>query len=383
MATLETGLRRARLKSGLKQSELAERAGISRQTLSVLESGRGQPSTSVALHLARVLGCRVEELFWLRDEAGELTAELAQGSDLRGAKAERAVVGSVAGRWVAHPLSREDPLALTTSADALLIRARRPDRTVRLRALRPPEALQANVLVAGCDPGLSVLSGHVEDRWPGQRLRWIPVGSDAALKMLGVGHAHVAGAHLFDEETGEYNLPFVRRAFGGRPMVVVTFAHLEEGFAIAKGNPRRIRKPEDIARPEIRFVNREPGAGARRLLDRLLRKARVPASAVEGYENLLHGHLQVAQAVAMGAADAGVVARSAAIAHGLDFIPLSEERFDLVFPKEWSADARAGWIVETLEGRAFRRELASLGGYDTRESGQVVTELNEKKVAAG
>ncbi|HVI24371.1 MAG: substrate-binding domain-containing protein [Myxococcales bacterium] len=378
MATLETGLRRARLKSGLKQSELAERAGISRQTLSVLESGRGQPSTSVALHLARVLGCRVEELFWLRDEAGELTAELAQGADLRGAKAERAVVGSVAGRWVAHPLSREDPLALTTSADALLIRARRPDRTVRLRALRPPEALQANVLVAGCDPGLSVLSGHVEDRWPGQRLRWIPVGSDAALKMLGVGHAHVAGAHLFDEETGEYNLPFVRRAFGGRPMVVVTFAHLEEGFAIAKGNPRRIRKPEDIARPEIRFVNREPGAGARRLLDRLLRKARVPASAVEGYENLLHGHLQVAQAVAMGAADAGVVARSAAIAHGLDFIPLSEERFDLVFPKEWSADARAGWIVETLEGRAFRRELASLGGYDTRESGQVVTELNVK-----
>jgi putative molybdopterin biosynthesis protein len=80
----------------------------------------------------------------------------------------------------------------------------------------------------------------------------------------------------------------------------------------------------------------------------------------------------------MGAADVGVVARSAAIAHGLDFIPLSEERFDLVFPKEWSADARAGWIVETLEGRPFRRELASLGGYDTRQSGQVVTELNVK-----
>src|SRR5207248_5171133 len=101
MARLETGLRRARLKSGLKQSELAKRAGVSRQTLSVLESGRGQPSTSVALHLARVLGCRVEELFWLRDEAGELTAELAAGSEVRGGKAERVVIGSVAGRWVA------------------------------------------------------------------------------------------------------------------------------------------------------------------------------------------------------------------------------------------------------------------------------------------
>jgi putative molybdopterin biosynthesis protein len=378
MAKLETGLRRARLRSGLKQSELAERAGISRQTLSVLEAGRGQPSTSVALHLAHVLGCRVEDLFWLRDESGGLTAELATAPEGRGSRSERAVIGSIAGRWVAHPLSREDPLALTTSADAIVVRGRGSGQTVRLRPLRPAEALQANVLVAGCDPGLSVLAGHVEDRWPGQRLRWIAVSSDSALKLLGRGHAHLAGAHLFDEETGEYNLPFVRRAFGGRPMVVVTFAHLEEGFAIAKGNPHRIRKPEDIARPEIRFVNREPGAGARRLLDRVLRKARVPASAIEGYENLLRGHLQVAQAVAMGAADAGVVARSAAIAHGLDFIPLSEERFDLVFPKEWSADARAGWIVETLEGRAFRRELASLGGYDTRQSGQVVTELNVK-----
>jgi putative molybdopterin biosynthesis protein len=80
----------------------------------------------------------------------------------------------------------------------------------------------------------------------------------------------------------------------------------------------------------------------------------------------------------MGAADVGVVARSAAIAHGLDFVPLSEERFDLVFPKEWNSDPRAGWIVETLEGRAFRRELASLGGYDTRESGHLVTELKGK-----
>jgi molybdate-binding protein/DNA-binding XRE family transcriptional regulator len=378
VARLDTGLRRARLQRGLKQSELAERAGISRQTLSVLESGKGQPSTSVALHLARVLACRVEELFWLRDEAGELTAELAGSAGPRNETPERALIGSVAGRWVAHPLSREDPLALTTPADALLLRSSRGDQSVRVRALRPVEALQANVLVAGCDPGLSVLAGRLADRRPGHSLRWIPVSSDAALKMLGRGLAHVAGAHLFDEDAREYNLPFVRRAFGGRPMVVVTFAHLEEGFAVARGNPRRIRKPEDIARAGVRFVNREPGAGARRLLDSLLRKARVPASSVGGYEKLLRGHLQVAQAVAMGAADVGVVARSAAIAHGLDFIPLSEERFDLVFPKEWSSDARAGAIVEALESRSFRRELASLGGYDTRDSGRLVTELKAK-----
>jgi len=377
VARLETGLRRARLERGLKQGELAERAGISRQTLSVLESGRGQPATLIALRLARVLGCRVEELFWLRDEGGELTAEMAGPARARN-KAERALVGSVANRWVAHALSPEDPLALTTPADALFVRSQRSGPMVRLRALRPLEALEANVLVSGCDPGLSVLAGRVQDRWPGQRLCWIPLSSDAALQTLARGHAHVAGAHLFDEAAGEYNVPFVRRAFGGRPMMVVTFAHFEEGFAVAKGNPRRIRKPEDIARPDVRFVNREPGAGARGLLDRLLRRAKVPSSAVDGYDRLLGGHLQVAQAIAMGAADAGIVARSAAIAHGLDFVPLSEERFDLVFPKEWAADVRAGRMVETLEGRAFRRELASLGGYDTRESGQVVTELTLK-----
>ena len=373
MPRLETGLRRARQRSGFTQGELAGRAGISRQTLSILESGRGQPSTLVALRLARVLRCRVEELFWLREEGGELRAELAGDGERLGSR--RALLGWVAGRWVAHRLRRQDPLGLTTAADALLARAPRGGELARLVALRPIEALQANVLVTGCDPGLAVLAGRVEDRWPGQRLCWIGASSDAALTTLARGHAHVAGAHLFDEETGEYNVPFVRRAFRGRPMVVITFAHLEEGFAVARGNPLRIRKPEDIARKGVRFVNREQGAGARRLLDRLLRKAGVPASAVRGYDRLLGGHLQVAQAVAMGAADAGVVARSAAVAHGLDFIPLSEERFDLVFPKEWSADARAGRIVETLEGRAFRRELGSLGGYDTRRSGHLVCEL--------
>jgi molybdopterin molybdotransferase/putative molybdopterin biosynthesis protein len=364
MTSLESGLRRARQRSGLKQGELAARAGISRQTLSALEAARAQPSTLIALNLARALGCRIEELFWLRDEGDAIRAELATAA--RGA--QRALVGLVAGRWVAHPLRRHDPHAVVTPADALLTRG-------RLRLLRSRDSVETNVLLTGCDPGLAVLAGRVADRWPGQRLCWIAASSDASLTTLARGHAHVAGAHLFDEQTREFNVPFVRRSLAGRPMVVVTFAHLEEGFAVAPGNPRRIKRPEDIARPGVRFVNREPGAGARRLLDQLLRKARVPSSAIKGYDRLLGGHLEVAQAVAMGAADVGVVARSAAIAHGLDFVALSQERFDLVFPKEWSGDPRAGRIVETLESRPFRRELGSLGGYDTRRSGHLVTEL--------
>src|SRR5438067_244995 len=289
MARLQSALRRARQRSGLKQGELAARAGISRQTLSVLESARAEPTTLVALRLSRALGCRVEELFWLSEDGGELTAELGDGGARKVPRSPRTLVGSVMGRWVAHPLRQRDPLGLTTPADALVSARRSTGNRVRLQALRPVEALQANVLLTGCDPGLAVLAGRVEDRWPGQRLCWIAASSDAALKTLARGQAHVAGAHLFDEEAREYNVPFVRRAFGGRSMIVITFAHLEEGFAVARGNPLRIRKPEHIARPGVRFVNREPGAGARRLLDRLLRKARIPASAVHGYDRLLEG----------------------------------------------------------------------------------------------
>ena len=115
MPRLGSGLRRARQKSGLRQGELAARAGISRQTLSVLESGRGQPSTLIALNLARVLGCRVEELFWLDEESGAVRAETAGEA----AGAGRALAGVVAGRWVAHPLRHDDPLAVVTAADAL------------------------------------------------------------------------------------------------------------------------------------------------------------------------------------------------------------------------------------------------------------------------
>jgi putative molybdopterin biosynthesis protein len=382
MPTLGSGLRRARQRSGLKQAELAARAGISRQTLSVLESGRGQPSTLIALRLARILGCRVEELFWLQEQGAGWTAELATESSGK-SRGPRAVTGLVSGRWIAHPLPPDDPLRLTMPADALLTRPMARGHMARLRPLRARDAMEGNILLAGCDPGLAVLAGRLQDRFPGQRLCWIPISSDASLKTLAHGHVHVAGAHLFDEESREYNVPFARRALGSRPMVVVTFAHLEEGFAVASANPRRIKKPRDIARADVRFVNRESGAGARRLLDRLLRRSGVPSSEVEGYDRVLGGHLQVAQAVAMGSADAGVVTRSAALAHGLDFVPLSEERFDLVFPKEWSADIRALRLIETLESRAFRQELSSLGGYDTRESGHLVTELSLRSVTSG
>ena len=377
---IHSGLRRRRQLAGLTQLELSGRADLSRQRLSVLESGQTAPSTAVALRLAAILGCRVEDLFWIEEEPGEILAELAgEGrAPARGRGSEsgaRVVLGLVKDRWVAHRLHPDDPSSLTVAADALIATERAPGERVRVRPLGSAAALRNNLLVCGCDPALGILAARAAQGAEGLRPIWVPAASDAALKTLARGHAHLAGAHLFDEDAREHNVPFVRRAFPGRAMLVVTLADIEEGFAVPKGNPRRIRKPEDLARPDVRLINREPGAGARRLLDRVLRKAGIQPGAVEGYERLARGHLQVAQQVASGAADVGVVARSAALAYGLDFVPLAEERFDLVLPREASDDPRVARFLETLQGRAFRRELAAVGGYDASHSGDVVAEI--------
>jgi putative molybdopterin biosynthesis protein len=366
LATLRTSLRQKRQQAGLTQEELALRVQLSRQALNSIEKGHAAPSTQVALLLARELRCKVDELFWLPAADGEVVAEAASpGAQRKGA---RVAMGIVDGSWVAHALEPSDPASLSLAADGLVLG--RDGRKSRVSFLggEPRE----NLLLCGCDPALGLLAARVA-QGGGVRPLWLPLASDSALLELSRGRAHLAGAHLFDEETGEYNVPFVRRAFAGKPMLVITLAHIEEGFASRKGE--KIRKVEDLARRGVRLVNREAGAAARKLLDRVLRKSGVPSGGLRGYGDLARGHLDVAQRIATGGADVGVVARAAAVAFGLDFTPLAEERFDLVLPKALAADPRMLRLLDTLEGRAFRRELASLGGYDATASGRVVAEL--------
>ena len=176
-----------------------------------------------------------------------------------------------------------------------------------------------------------------------------------------------------DEESGEFNVPIVRRLFGERSMLVVNFARWEQGFVVPSGNPRRIRKVEDLVRTGIRLVQREKGAGARNLFERLLRKARVKPDQIATCDEVARSHVAVAQAVAMGVADVGVATRSAALSFGLGFVPLALERFDLVLPAAQAQDARIARLLDTLSSRAFRRELTSLGGYDVSTSGASVS----------
>jgi putative molybdopterin biosynthesis protein len=351
----------------MQQRELAERVGVSRQTLGSLESGETVPATSIALELARVLGCRVEEIFWLSDEDTPFEALMGSG-DGHEEGPRRVAVAAIGDRWVAHPVYDDGTMV---PADAVVVKGRRQrDASVRLRPLRDHELLRQNLLVAGCDPALSLLGGHLAERSPG-RLHWVETGSRAALEMLAGGKVNLAGLHLFDEEQGEYNVPAVRRRLPDRAVVLVNLAVWELGLVVAPGNPGRIVKVADLGRKGVRLVAREDGTGAQELLYRLTSKDGVPRRSLVPTV-MARGHAGVALAVASGTADAGIATRAAAVRYGLPFAPLAEERFDLAMP---ALDPRVERLQEILATPRFRRELGSLPGYGTARTGRVVAEL--------
>ncbi len=376
--TIHSAVKSRRSAAGMSQAELARRTSVSRQTISSLEAGRYAPSTVLSLRLASALDCRVEDLFSLEDGREPIAADFVPADGCGGANAgSRVALARVAGNWVAHPIGAEAGEVFPGVADGLAVGAAQKDATgsrIRVEPLRSRRALGANLLAVGCDPALAILSGWLAERSPGLRLHCAHAPSVRALELLAAGRAHLAGTHLLDEASGDYNVPFVRRRFHGRPMLVVNLARFETGFVVAPGNPKAIRRADDLARRRVRVVPREPGAEAQRLLERLLREARISRSALQTSPPA-RGHFAVARTIAAGAADVGIATRGAAQAFGLGFVPLAEERSDLVLPRELFDDSRFQRLIDTLGCRPFRRELASLGGYGTAESGHVVAEV--------
>ena len=228
------------------------------------------------------------------------------------------------------------------------------------------------LVVAGCDPAMGLLAAMVE-KSAGVEVLSAGASSRLALTWLREGKVHVAGMHLEDPDTGEFNRPIVRRELGGDDFVMFTFARWEEGLVLAEGNPKGIRKVEDLAkRRDLRFVNRERGSGSRVLLDKLLYKAGLASSMVDGYDKVAHGHLAAAYRVLVGEADCCVATRSAARAFGLDFLPLKSERYDLALRKQTLALPAAEAFLDVLQRSALRRQLEQLAGYDTAKTGALV-----------
>jgi putative molybdopterin biosynthesis protein len=366
-----------RTQKGFSQGELAARAGITRQAVSSIESNLYLPTTAVALHLASVLDCRVEDLFSIGIAEdiveGKLIGHLSH-NDMK-ASPIRVKVSTIGSKTVVRPVSGlGEALSFTIPADGYVADAhgQTSGATVRVKLSRDRQVIEQSISVAGCDPAIFLAGEHMHRHKDQTSVVGWTMGSMAALRALQDGEVHVAGLHLFDPATGESNLPFLRRALKGSNYEVVTFATWEEGLLVRAGNPKSIRAVSDIADPSVTLVNREEGAGARLLLDQRLRAAGIDYHQVRGYGTIVASHFEIARAIASGQADVGVGIRSAAQLFDLDFIPLQAARYDLVVPKTYlKSHPTLAHLFETLVSRPFRNEIESLGGYDTSDTGKI------------
>lgn len=358
-----------RQKRGLGAAELASDIGVSRQTIYAMEAGNYVPNTTVALRLAKVLGCKVEELFFLDDDAPArpetLEATLIAGSQ-PSYEGQPVRLCRVDGKLMA---AAPDSLDWSLPpADAVLLGKPRGGKTgpVKVQPFHGNLDLSKRLLVVGCDPGISVLARHV--RRAGVELVVLNRNSTEALDLLKQGLVHIAGTHLNDGEEGD-NLGPIRRLFDRRSVAVIGFSNWEEGIVVARGNPKAIHSVADFARKGVKIVNREPGAVVRILFDRELAKCGIAAKAVQGYDSLARGHLPAAMQVMSGAVDCCIATKAAARVFGLDFVSLARERYDLVLRKKHLDMPEVQALCDTLGRTQFRQELEALGGYDTSPAG--------------
>lgn len=229
---------------------------------------------------------------------------------------------------------------------------------------------QAITVIGSHDLALELLAQRIRQSSARLEMLILPVGSLEGLVALRQGFTHLTGCHLLDAESGEYNRPFVKHFFPDHPMAIVTLSHREQGLMVAAGNPLGIRGLEDLLREEVTLINRNRGSGTRLWLDRQLASLGLPPDRIQGYDREARTHTQVARAIQQGHADIGLGLLAATRQHGLDFLPLFQERYDLVLPEEQVHHRGFLSILDSIQTAEFRRNVESLGGYDTSHTGE-------------
>jgi putative molybdopterin biosynthesis protein len=236
-----------------------------------------------------------------------------------------------------------------------------------LQELILPKTKKPAVIFSGShDLALEGISEHLQKH---VMVLSLPVGSLDGLVNLRQGLCQISGSHLLDE-SGEYNMPFVRHLFPDRAVEVITLAYRTQGLMMAKDNAKGIKRVADLTRPDVRFVNRNPGSGTRLWLDTELRKLQIPFEKINGYSNEVKTHTEAALLITNNQADAALGLQAAAHQHSLDFLPLFEERYDLVLPRENEKGLIP--LLDYLQTRMFRTELNALTGYNSEHSGEQI-----------
>jgi putative molybdopterin biosynthesis protein len=241
--------------------------------------------------------------------------------------------------------------------------------TVELELLRSRQQIENTLLCTGShDLCLDLLHDFLKKYSP-YTLASTHVGSLGGILAVRDNMTHIAGSHLLDPATGEYNLSYIKKYLDNTPVALVTLVHRQQGFMVRPGNPKNIETVKDLLRDDISFINRQAGSGTRVLLDHELDRADIDPDDIHGYDEEEYTHMAVAVAVLSGKADAGLGILAAARALGLDFVPLTEERYDLVIPKDFLELPSIQKVLELITTQAFKDAVEAKGGYSTRETG--------------
>jgi len=294
----------------------------------------------------------------------------------------RVKIGMVGDKKMVTPISRGAGVVMSlVRADGILTISAGSEgvgagEQVEVELLRKPEdILNTLVFIGSHDNILDVLANILHTAKPSIFLSSAHVGSLGGIMAIKRGDAHVAGTHLLDDETGEYNIPFIKKYLADVPLQLVNLVYRQQGLLVPKGNPKNISGISDLARNDITFINRQRGAGTRILTDLQLKKAQISPESVQGYDREEYTHMNVASAVASGLVDTGMAIRAAAQALSLDFIPVTKERYDLIVPKHLENAPQVKHLFNVIHhDQDFRRIVQGLGGYDLQDCGKVFYE---------
>jgi putative molybdopterin biosynthesis protein len=289
----------------------------------------------------------------------------------------RVVAGKVGERMLAAPLPRgAGVITSLVRADGITILPRGVQGLdagdeIKVRLYRSPGELEHTIFAIGShDMTLDLLAQYLSGR--GRRLVSANVGSLGGLVALRRAEAHLAGSHLLDPQTGEYNVSYIRQYLPGIPVRLMTWVGRDQGLLVPKGNPKKIMALEDLARKEVSFINRQRGAGTRVLLDYHLQRLGISTVDIRGYDQEEYTHLAVAAAVSSSRADCGLGVAAAAKALDLDFVLLFQERYDLVIPCQYLEGDLLSPLFEIMNDPSFRQAVAAQPGYDVSKMGQVI-----------
>lgn len=246
----------------------------------------------------------------------------------------------------------------------------------RYSSVVTPTSHCRSVIISGQDVSLDILANSIETSNTSFRPLRSYVGSLDSLIAMYHGEADIVSTHLLDGDTGQYNVPYIRKILVSNPLITVNLMSRTAGFYVQKGNPFSVSEWKDVIKNDVKVVNREIGSGARTLFDEQLRLNGILRTQVSGYENEKTSHLSVAGAIANNEADIGVGIEKVAHTVGIDFVPLIEERYDLVMLKKRENKELIETVLHILQSDSFKKQLQSIGGYDVSLTGQIIYETS-------